>query len=299
MYDALDTLHTGLPLKKNLFLFKESLNSDEDNKFIENNIQIKEISFGVNEIPPDYLAELLNCIEIQSDLLVLTIQNKVQFDKTISFPDLISQVEIVGKEQGFSHSTIKALTRHLYRLLSLNLIGESIYLEDVIIKNSITIVDLSNAFDDYAQRVSLAVFLVKLFKLAKEKKIPSSFIVVEEAHIFAPQNFDSVSYFILRKICREGRKFGLGLNITSQRIIGIDKDILSQCNTKIILRIDSKTDLDNLLPYIAIHNEHDQKIIPQLPDGTALISGYAIGLPTIVKIRQRITKHGGFTPSIT
>ena len=133
---------------------------------------------------------MLNCNETQSDLLVLTIQNKLQSDEAISVPDIITQVEIVGKDQGFSHSTNKALTRRLYRLLSLNLIGRSISLEDLIIKNSISIVDLSNSFDDYAQRVSLAVFLFKFFKLAKEKKIPSSFIVVEEAHIFAPQNFD-------------------------------------------------------------------------------------------------------------
>ena len=296
--NSLDSLKPESSLKKTLFLFKENLNSEDNNKFLKFNVQVNEISFVINEIPPDYLAELLNCNETQSDLLVLTIQHELITKETISVIDLISKVELVGKDQGFSHTTIKAVTRRLYRLLSLNLIGNSICLEDVIIKNSISIVDLSNSYDDYAQRVSLAVFLVKLFKLAKEKKIPPSFIIVEEAHIFAPQNFDSVSKFILRKISREGRKFGLGLNITSQRIIGIDKDILSQCNTKIILRIDSKTDLDYLLPYISIYSGQDQKIIPQLTEGTALISGFAIGLPSIIKIRQRITTHGGNTPKM-
>ena len=296
--DSLDSLTTDSCIKKNLFLFKENLNSDENNKFSNFDVLVKAISFVINEIPPDFLAELLNCNEAQSDLLVLTIQKELINNEFISVIDLISKVEIVGKDQGFSHSTIKAVTRRLYRLLSINLIGNTISLEDLISKNSITIVDLSNSYDDYAQRVSLAVFLVKLFKLAKEKKIPSSFIIVEEAHIFAPQNFDSVSKFILRKISREGRKYGLGLNITSQRIIGIDKDILSQCNTKIILRIDSKTDLDYLLPYMANYGDQDQKIIPQLTEGTALISGFAIGLPSVVKIRQRLTKHGGITPSM-
>lgn len=296
--ENIHSLPDNREILKNLLVFKNNLSNTEREELESHNISINEISFKISEIPSDYLSELLNCTEIQSDLLVMTIQKLLKLNTDISIFDLISEIETYGKEQKFNTNTINAVIRRLNRLDSLGMIGPSISIQELVKKRSITVVDLSDSVDDFAQRVSLAILLVKLFQSAKMKKIPPSFIMVEEAHIFAPQNFESVSKFILRKISREGRKFGLGLNITSQRIIGIDKDILSQCNTKIILRIDSKTDLDYLLPYISSINTRIEKIIPNLPEGVAFINGYAIGLPSIIKIRKRITKHGGETPAM-
>ena len=71
-------------------------------------------------------------------------------------------------------------------------------------------------------------------------------IVIEEAHNFVPAKQAASSSRILTKIASEGRKFGVGLCIVSQRPGKVDSDALSQCNSMIILRI---------------VNPHDQKQI--------------------------------------
>ncbi|MHA1209509.1 MAG: ATP-binding protein, partial [Candidatus Freyarchaeota archaeon] len=97
----------------------------------------------------------------------------------------------------------------------------------------------------------------------------------------------------MRRIAREGRKFGVGLCITSQRIAGLDKDILSQCGTKIILRIEGNYDLEYLKPYMDHTSTEDLERIPLLPNGIAITSGVATQHPIVTEIRTRRTQHGG------
>ena len=77
-----------------------------------------------------------------------------------------------------------------------------------------------------------------LFELRKQNKIPPFFMVIEEAHNYCPErNFgEKKSSKILRTIASEGRKFGLGLCVVSQRPARLDKSVLSQCSTQIIMK---------------------------------------------------------------
>ena len=259
------------------------------------------ITISLKELSPDYLAELLGCTDIQADLLSIAILDYQNAGNTftnehLSIEDLIEKVEEIGKHYGFASNTIKAVQRRAYRLKSLNVLGNSIDIRTLIPIEGITIIDLSDAYDEYTQRILAAVCLAKIFQAAHDGLLSPLLLVIEEGHIFASQYEDSASKWILRKISREGRKFGLGLNITSQRIIGLDKDILSQCNTKVILKIDSKTDLEYLIPYLALTSQSEISMIPILPQGHALIAGLAIGSPAVIKIRERYTQHGGQTP---
>jgi DNA helicase HerA-like ATPase len=70
-------------------------------------------------------------------------------------------------------------------------------------------------------------------------KIPPFMLVVEEAHNFCPERgFEkAISSNIMRTIASEGRKFGLGMMVISQRPARVDKNVISQCNTQIILRV--------------------------------------------------------------
>jgi len=99
---------------------------------------------------------------------------------------------------------------------------------------------------------------------------------------------------MIRKVAREGRKFGIGIGLVSQRIVGLDKDAISQCGTKFILRIDSKTDLEYLRPYTSLLTQEDMGRIPHLPTGIAYITGQALRYPVLTKIRPRRTKHYTF-----
>ena len=65
-------------------------------------------------------------------------------------------------------------------------------------------------------------------------------MIVEEAHNYCPQQGQVATSRIMKTIAGEGRKFGLGMGIITQRPAKVDKNVLSQCNTQIILKVTNK-----------------------------------------------------------
>lgn len=115
-------------------------------------------------------------------------------------------------------------------------------------------------------------------------------IIFEEAHIFATKG--DVSLWMSR-IAREGRKFGIGIGIVSQRPKKISDDILSQCNTKIVLRIIEPSDQRYVQQASEQISEDLLSDIASLGIGEAVIVGPAIKIPAAVKIRRFLGHYGG------
>ncbi|WP_148881968.1 ATP-binding protein [Thermococcus aciditolerans] len=109
-------------------------------------------------------------------------------------------------------------------------------------------------------------------------------IIVEEAHIFAPRGEKNPATLWLGKIAREGRKFGVGLGIVSQRPKKLDDDILSQTNTKIILKLVEPNDQRYVQQASEQISEDLLSDIASLGVGEAVLVGYAITIPAMVKI---------------
>ena len=109
-------------------------------------------------------------------------------------------------------------------------------------------------------------------------------VIVEEAHIFAPRGEKNPATLWLGKIAREGRKFGVGLGIVSQRPKKLDDDILSQTNTKIILKLVEPNDQRYVQQASEQISEDLLSDIASLGVGEAVIVGYAITIPAMVKI---------------
>ncbi len=144
------------------------------------------------------------------------------------------------------------------------------------------------------QGVMVYKVLADLFKLRKLDKIPPFFAIIEEAHNFAPERGfgETKASKVLRTIASEGRKFGMGLCIVSQRPARVDKSVLSQCSTQMILKVTNPNDLraiTNSVEAITLESENE---ISSLPVGTSMIAGIA-EIPLFVNIRPRKTKHGG------
>src|SRR2546427_400827 len=72
-------------------------------------------------------------------------------------------------------------------------------------------------------------------------------LVVEESHNFCPQVGQAASSKVFRTLASEGRKFGLGLVVITQRAAKVDKNVLSQCNTQIILKVTNPNDLKAII----------------------------------------------------
>lgn len=119
-------------------------------------------------------------------------------------------------------------------------------------------------------------------------------IIVEEAHIFAPHGEHNDAVRILSRIAREGRKFGVGLGIVSQRPNKLNEDVLSQTNTKIILRIVNPKDQDYVLRASEQLSSDLLGDIASLGKGEAVIVGQAISLPALVKIHNFKALGGGY-----
>ncbi len=118
-------------------------------------------------------------------------------------------------------------------------------------------------------------------------------IVFEEGHIFAPKGVNNDVVTWMGRIAREGRKFGVGLGIVSQRPKRLNDDVLSQCNTKIVLRITEPNDQRYVQQASEQISEELLADIASLGVGEAVIVGPAVKLPVAVKIRKFRGTYGG------
>lgn len=121
------------------------------------------------------------------------------------------------------------------------------------------------------------------------------FTLLEEAHRFAPAGASVVSTNVLKQILSEGRKFGVGVGLITQRPGKLDQDVLSQCMTQIIMRIVNPIDQQTVAQSVESTGRAMLAELPALTKGQAIISGVGINTPIVCRIRPRITKHGGET----
>src|SRR5918911_1942697 len=121
------------------------------------------------------------------------------------------------------------------------------------------------------------------------------FTLLEEAHRFAPAGQTVVSTNILKQILSEGRKFGVGIGLITQRPGKLDQDVLSQCMTQVIMRIVNPVDQDTVAKSVEGAGRQLLQELPALTKGQAVISGVGVNTPVMCRVRERITKHGGET----
>lgn len=148
--------------------------------------------------------------------------------------------------------------------------------------------------DPDMQEIVVTKLLCDLFVARKQSRIPPFFLVVEEAHCFAPERSfsEAKSSRIMRTIASEGRKFGLGLCVVSQRPARIDKSVLSQCSTQVILRITNPGDVRAIMNSLETMTPETEGTLQGLPVGVAMVCGIA-QMPVFCRIRPRQTRHGG------
>jgi uncharacterized protein len=121
------------------------------------------------------------------------------------------------------------------------------------------------------------------------------FILIEEAHRFAPAHEPSRCKAVLRTILSEGRKFGLGVGLITQRPGKLDSDVLSQCMSQFIMRIVNPVDQESLKYGVEAAGRDLLKELPALTKGQIIVAGACVNTPVLCKVRQRLTKHGGET----
>jgi uncharacterized protein len=109
-------------------------------------------------------------------------------------------------------------------------------------------------------------------------------VVMEEAHRYLSRDSDGPARIMVQRVVKEGRKFGIGAMIVSQRPSEVDDTILSQCGTFIALRLSNSTDQSNVKASLPDNLAGVVESLPVLRTGEAIITGEAARLP----IRCRI-----------
>jgi len=183
---------------------------------------------------------------------------------------------------------------------------DHIPLKDLFAPGRCTILQLSD-IEQHEQQVIVGTLLRRVNKArmltTRGEAAPNTenflnypvFTLLEEAHRFAPAGASVVSTNILKQILSEGRKFGVGIGLITQRPGKLDQDVLSQCMTQIIMRIVNPIDQQTVAQTVEGAGRAMLAELPALTKGQAVISGVGINTPVMCRIRPRLTKHGGET----
>ena len=166
-------------------------------------------------------------------------------------------------------------------------------------RGRLVVVDLQG-LSDTAKQIITALISSEILRAAASKtdRIRPCFLVYEEGHNFAPAGQQAVSHRIIKKIAGEGRKFGVGFAIVSQRPSKLDSDVTSQCNTLITMRLKNPDDQRFITKTSDMVSKADIEELPSLSTGEALICGRSIPAPLLVKIGTKALVHGGQSPEV-
>jgi hypothetical protein len=108
-------------------------------------------------------------------------------------------------------------------------------------------------------------------------------VVLEEAHNYLKAGENSISSRTVQTISKEGRKYGVGLLLVTQRPSELDETVLSQCGTMIALRMNNSKDRGHIKSAVQDELQTMIDLLPSLRTGEGIISGEAVKIPSRVK----------------
>ncbi|NTJ44885.1 ATP-binding protein [Agrobacterium larrymoorei] len=155
----------------------------------------------------------------------------------------------------------------------------------------IRIIDISGLPTEVAGPLTAAIarllFSYKLAQTREEREKDPILIVCEEAHRYVPDRGEAqyaAAQEAIRRIAREGRKYGMGLMLVSQRPSDVESTVLSQCNSWVVLRLTNGGDQEHVSRFLPDTMAGLIKLLPSLPRREALFVGEAAALPARIKL---------------
>jgi DNA helicase HerA-like ATPase len=205
------------------------------------------------------------------------------------------------RRYGDDDASVGALEWRLRRSIERNDLfhpEENVPLDEIVDPGQCTVLQM-DTLDRWDQQLITTVLLRRMYRERlddvrdRDSDIEHPiFALFEEGHRFAPASGEAPSLGIMRTITSEGRKFGFGLGIISQRPSKIDQDVLSQCGTQISMQIKNPNDQDAIKNSVEAAGEDVLRELPGLTPGQAVVSGDAMNTPALIQVRQRRTPHG-------
>jgi len=236
--------------------------------------------------------------DIQQMILLKSMENlRARHGSNYDLAQLKNEIERYGKEIKQEKSA-ETTSLRLQSLQNYGLLGKGMRAEDIVKPETVTILTLPGV-DDYMQQIVVAILARKLLGTRQTGQIPPLFLYVEEAYLYAPSSEDPPSKSALIRLVEQGRKFGIGVGISTQQPSNVTSKIIAQCHLKIVLRLDTSSDLNYIVPWLGPETSYYTDMLPSFPDGRAIVKSKGLRRPVIVDIRARKSKHGGRTGMVT
>jgi DNA helicase HerA-like ATPase len=153
-------------------------------------------------------------------------------------------------------------------------------------RKPITILDLSGVPREILNILIGALLRIIYDSLFWARNLPEGgrerplLLVLEEAHAYLGKDDAGPASQAVRRIVKEGRKYGMGAMIISQRPVEIDTTILSQCGTFFAMRLANDQDRSHVTSAVSDNLEGLFAMLPILRTGEAIIVGEAVHIPT-------------------
>ncbi|MBM4053336.1 MAG: DUF87 domain-containing protein [Planctomycetes bacterium] len=308
---------------KSLTYFIDKIPDDQDqlNKLIQITNDLKETKcknernynkpFEYSDID-NFLVKVRDVIEFFGGSTEPSLPLHEDIPKRFSSSSLISDLDFLATNSG-NRQWIDFFLVRIRTMLSdtkmRSIIGDDIeidlvtWLEQYIGDNKaangcVTIIDLSLVPAEIIHIITAVIARMTLEALQRYRKLEGkslpTVLVMEEAHTFIKrykeeaenQNAASVCCQVFEKIAREGRKFGLGLVLSSQRPSELSPTVLSQCNTFLLHRISNDLDQEKVTRLVPDNLRGLLRELPSLPSQYAILLGWASELPVLVRMND-------------
>lgn len=177
---------------------------------------------------------------------------------------------------------------------------------DLVVDESLScVLDVSAFESERAKREFLTAFAERLFRRKGQPgKGTPLHLFLEEADDYAPQRSMGIEMNrclgAFQRIVKQGRARGLGSTMISQRSASLNKDLLTQIETLIVLRTTSPQDRKAISAWVEYHGESEELLssLSELDDGEAWVWSPWLRVVKRVKVRRRRTFDSGSTPSL-
>jgi hypothetical protein len=157
----------------------------------------------------------------------------------------------------------------------------------------IRIVDISGLPNEVAgpltAMLARLLFQYKLYQTTTEREKDPVLLICEEAHRYVPDQGEAqyaAAQSSIRRIAREGRKYGLGLMLVSQRPADVESTVIAQCGTWIVLRLTNAADQQHVARFLPDGLSGMTKTLPNLSQQEAIFVGEGAAMPARIRIRD-------------
>lgn len=265
--------------------FRECFTIDRSGDFTESILITQYITSFIDESLDNYEAPndhmfTLDTLQKALDFTLISdgfLRNNKLYDEAITLKVRLHSIAISEDADFFNYPSYINLSNYIASLVTKNSKKSQIInfnLEDI---------------DDRLAKTMVKIYSKMLFTFTKHLQVRGSVpfhILLEESHRYVQNDSDNflLGYNIFERIAKEGRKFGLILNLVSQRPVELSETVISQISNFLIFKMTHPRDLDyikKMLPNMSAEIMEKQK---SLQPGMCVAFGRAFKVPMIIKM---------------